>query len=132
MRLYTFGNYYLSSIQQGIQAAHVVSEMSVRYAKGSPQYDMYVDWALNHKTIICLNGGNNKTLIEDVVKPIEDFCYSYPNAVFYEDEQSLGSILTCFGVIVPEYIYNQEQNMFGHQTPEYILHEIINSKGLAR
>jgi len=37
MRLYTFVNYYLSSIQQGIQTAHIVSEMS-NYSENFPDY----------------------------------------------------------------------------------------------
>ena len=31
MRAYFWGNMYLSSIQQGIQAAHVVTEMFAKY-----------------------------------------------------------------------------------------------------
>jgi hypothetical protein len=31
LRLYTFCNFYLSSIQQGIQSAHIVSELFVDY-----------------------------------------------------------------------------------------------------
>lgn len=34
-RAYFFGNMYLSQIQQGIQAAHVVAEMSMAYKKES-------------------------------------------------------------------------------------------------
>ena len=105
MRFYAVGNMYLSSIQQGIQAAHCVAEMLMQpYTEGRSQAKQ--DWALNHKTIICVNGGNNKSLNDfyDLVR----YQSQFPVARFYEDDASLGGILTCVGIIVPEKIYNAD------------------------
>lgn len=122
MRLYTFGNYYMSSIQQGIQASHVVSELFVKYrdtginhdydylpAINGIEYQIKVDnlydWAENHKTMVCLNGGNLLGL-EDILTLLKDVQNNLPWAVFYEDEMSLGGILTNVGIIIPEHIYD--------------------------
>ena len=61
MRFYAVGNMYLSSIQQGIQAAHCVAEMLDRHCSSVHQFEVK-EWTREHKTIICLNGGDNKSL----------------------------------------------------------------------
>jgi hypothetical protein len=113
MRLYTFCNFYLSSIQQGVQTAHVVSEMFSKYYKpfGSlpldPKFQLLRSWASDKegKTIIILNGGNCYDLagISNALEVEENT--KYPCAPFYEDAQSLNRALTCVGVVVPEAIY---------------------------
>lgn len=111
MRAYFFGNMYLSSIQQGIQAAHAVSEMFIRNPLGPDDSlipvpgDLLWDWAKNHKTMILLNGGYAATIQE-----LTDFFNSannlYPYAPFYEEEASLNGALTTVGIILPEKIYS--------------------------
>lgn len=84
MRCYHFGNYYMSSIQQGVQSAHCQMELFVKYKEidlydygtsigsnppihiyeAAEKADMLFDWAKNHKTMICLSAGNNKQLNE--------------------------------------------------------------------
>jgi hypothetical protein len=103
MRLYTFCNYYLSSIQQGIQTAHVVSELMYKHCSEN-QFKMIQDWAKYHKTIVVCNGGNSKD-IEDLHTFFCNKENPYPLADFAEDEQSLNSALTCVGIILPEEIY---------------------------
>lgn len=107
MRLYTFCNYYLSSIQQGIQTAHVVSELMSASFKDQTkeQFKMVLDWAKNHKTIVVCNGGN----CEDLRKLCDFFNTKenpYPFTNFFEDNQSLNSAITCVGIVLPEEIYN--------------------------
>ena len=107
MRFYAVGNQYLSSIQQGIQAFHCLGEMVSNRGSENAMVD---EWLHNHKTLICLNGGNNAKLEE-----FWDFLYisghknPYPFAKFHEDEQSLGGMLTCVGIIVPEEIYTADE-----------------------
>lgn len=105
MRFYALGNQYLSSIQQGIQAFHCLGEMvSDRGAENA----IVDEWLHNHKTLVCLNGGNNSKLWE-----MYDFLNSrnnpYPFAIFHEDNASLGGLLTCVGIIVPEKIYAADE-----------------------
>ena len=58
MRAYFFGNLYMSSIQQGIQAAHAVADMFIKYSnENEPNYHPLREWATDHKTMILLNAG---------------------------------------------------------------------------
>ena len=121
MRCYHFGNFYLSSIQQGIQSAHAQMELFVKYQDTGINYlddyqptieeyryqdavDALYDWAQNHKTMVCLNGGALQDLknIEELMKDVGN---KYPWSTFYEDEYSLGSILTNIAIVLPEEIY---------------------------
>lgn len=121
MRCYHFGNYYMSSIQQGIQAAHCQMELFVKYqdiginhdydylpAINGIEYQIKVDnlydWAENHKTMICLNGGNLQGL-KDIESLFQSEQNIFPWATFYEDEMSLGGILTNVCIVIPEDIY---------------------------
>lgn len=125
MRCYTFGNYYMSSIQQGIQAAHCVAELFIKYKEidlydyclstgqnppsllvcVAEKADMLFDWAKNHKTMICLNGGALGDL-KDIGELMKDSENKYPWSTFYEDEYSLGGILTNVAIVLPEKIYD--------------------------
>lgn len=103
MRAYFFGNMYLSSIQQGIQAAHVTAELFMK--SHSEEGNMYLlDWANNHKTMILLNAGYS----EEIRRLIEFFDTAdnpYPWASFNEGQDALDGALTCVGIVVPEKIY---------------------------
>lgn len=113
MRFYTFCNYYLSSIQQGIQSAHCMHEMFVHYhtypAESKARLAMW-DWAAHHKTMVVLNGGNSAELAEilnTVIQCANEMLLPYD--AFREDGDSLNGALTCVGVVVPEpiYMYNE-------------------------
>ena len=136
MRLYTFGNYYMSSIQQGIQASHCIAELFVKYQdtginsvddyeptvhemEYQDKVDTLYDWAENHKTMVCLNGGNLQGL-QDIVNILLDDQNKLPWATFYEDEMSLGGILTNVGIVVPEYIYDNAAKI---RNKEYTLQD---------
>jgi peptidyl-tRNA hydrolase len=62
MRAYIFGNMYLSSIQQGIQAAHVITDMFVKHKRANKKRKMLHDWATHDKTMVLLNGGTSQDL----------------------------------------------------------------------
>lgn len=117
MRFYSFTNFYLSSIQQGIQPGHAAVELFVKYGRVPPnsrgtewkKNEMLYDWAANHKTFICLNGGNHKG-ISDIAKFFDDKRNPCPFAVFYEDQQSLGGLMTSVGIVIPEKIYATAEN----------------------
>jgi hypothetical protein len=92
---------YLSSIQQGIQAFHCLGEMTLEHTGNK----MFEDWLSIHKTLICINGGNNESLnaLYELLKESD-----YPVAKFHEDNASMGGMLTCVGIIVPEKIYSTD------------------------
>jgi hypothetical protein len=108
MRAYYFGNMYLSSIQQGIQAAHATAELFTHYPRYEDQKvekrDMLFDWAQNHKVMILLNAGYG----EELHSLRQDFCASenpYPWAAFSESPEALDGAMTCVAIILPERIY---------------------------
>lgn len=119
-RLYTFVNFYLSSIQQGIQTAHVLGDMAAEYRdneyvgsghkalKLNQEVKDFWDWNTNHKTIITLNGGANGD-IENTYKTLRNLnrklLRSAAISCFYEDEYSLGGVMTACGIIVSSDIY---------------------------
>ena len=90
---------YLSSLQKGLQTAHVVGELTQ-----SRQDRVFRDWAKQDRIIIILNGGNSASL-----EAFEHFLTTsecdWPWAAFREDDQSLNGAITAVGVIVPETVY---------------------------
>lgn len=139
MRLYSFANYYLSSLQQGLQTAHVVSELFAYY----PHNDKLIDWATHHKTIIILNGGNSADLVSIGTKlGVIGHQLNLPNAFFREDGESLNWSPTACGIIVPAHVYEfaavrvfTEDNMHLYDTvteTEQELAAVLKSYPLAR
>lgn len=106
MRAYYFGNMYLSSIQQGIQAAHATAKMFVKYAnRAGDANGILFDWATNHSTMILLNAGYGSA-IHDLVDFFSDGENPFPWAKFYESPEALDNAITCAGIILPEKIYD--------------------------
>ena len=107
---------YLSSIQQGIQSAHIVHDLFLKYPTREADFgagEMLWDWAQNHKTMIVLNGGMNSD-IHEILYTMEQLEHTHlgimPFVGFNEDEMSLGSILTSVGVVVPKKLYEAKKN----------------------
>ena len=146
-RLYTICNMYLSSVQNGIQSAHVVHELFNKYGLHADdpikanQLEQLIDWSINHKTMIVTNGGMTEHM--EAIIPIVE-ASGLPWALF--DEPGIGDALTCIGVVVPERLYNADVSrlvptnwftkMFGQKsefTPEEVTFiRMLKSKQLAR
>lgn len=103
MRLYTFTNMYLSSLQVGLQSAHVLGEMHFQYEHWAGS--IFDEWAYQHKTIIILNGGYSSALRE-LVTFFNHSENPYPWAEFCESDDALDGALTATGIILPEKIYD--------------------------
>lgn len=147
MRAYSFTNFMLSSIQQGIQPAHALVDMFVKYDTESAQRAVLLDWATNHRTMICLNGGNAAEL-RSIYERIQEIAslLELPFQKFHEDEQSLDGSMTSVAIIVPTHIYEgaaeirQERAQYrdelitarGWGSTEVQLMELLNSYGLAK
>lgn len=105
MRLYSFVNgLYLSPIQHGIQTGHCAVDLVRKYTRlqRSKHTNMVNEWADIHKTFIILNAVNLAGLknVERIVSETP-----LPFQTFHEDVDSLGGLLTCVSVVVPENIY---------------------------
>lgn len=107
MRLYTFCNLYISPIQCGIQTAHVVHDLFVKYydSVGEERGTLY-NWAEDHKTIIVCNAGYSSEL-RSLIDLFHNKANPYPWADFREGENALDGALTCVGIVLPEKIYDR-------------------------
>ena len=133
MRAYFFGNMYLSSIQQGIQAGHVIGEMSLKYLINNYGVNdeicraLYHEWVENHKTMVLLNAGYGAEIHELVTifsHPDND---SLPWAFFKEGEDALDGALTCVGIILPDKIYELAKLIRDPEEFKIIEHSVVNS-----
>lgn len=130
MRYYGFGNYYLSSIQQGIQAAHVISDMFVKYLHLKSlhaEQSILTEWAENHKTIVLLNGGNAEQ-INSLYSKLSSIATQLflPVCFFKEDQESLNNCITSVGIIVPSKYY--EYNATLHKNKEKEFYSMLSEK----
>ncbi len=91
MKCYVFVHSHLSSIQKGIQAAHVVAQLVWQNA---PVTDI---WFREHKTIVLLEGGNTQSLADLIVAVGRT---DFESSIFAEDEQTLDNLTTAIAVIV--------------------------------
>lgn len=132
-RLYSFVNMYLSGIHAGIQTAHMIGEMALRYHRhafvGSVDFET---WLRNGKTIIVLNGGTSQNLEEIASKLFSLGAeLSLPVAEFRESEEALEGMRTCVGIVVPKSVYLHGDPRLGASGSEVDLFSIIASCRLA-
>lgn len=111
MRLYSFVNgRYLSGGQHGIQTGHA----AVRIARMVDNF-VATEWADKHQTFIILNAHNYTGLL-DVTRQLSEFINMHnllvdddnlklPYTAFFEDNDSLGGLQTCFACVLPENLY---------------------------
>jgi len=96
MKLYIFTLDHLSTVQKGIQAAHVVAELM--NDDSHPEHDRDVtEWATDHKTIIMVKGGNHESMIRLLGQAQNQ---NLPHAYFVEDARTLGGLLTAVAILV--------------------------------
>ncbi len=123
MRCYYFGNMYLSSIQQGVQALHATTKLFVKYTSRAGEANRTLfDWAENHDTVILLNGGYSST-INELIHFFADDENPYPWASFHEGIDALDGALTCVGIVFPEKIYDTAR-MIREAHDDELLNEI--------
>lgn len=100
--LYIWNHRWLSSLQKGIQTAHLIAEMSLL---STPEF---TDWAVFYKTIIMLDGGSSDNLNQISNKLMFEKACLLEDA-FEEDRKSLNGATTCVGAIfkksnVPDWV----------------------------
>lgn len=109
LRAYFFMNMYLSSIQQGIQAGHIIGDMAARYLKPGVEGTndiqmMFYEWANAHKTMVVLNAGYGEE-IHDLITFFRDPTNPYPWEDFRESEPALDGATTGVGIVLPSKIF---------------------------
>jgi len=102
-RLYAFvANHYLSQLQLGLQTAHVVGNMSIKYDDDRHEDAAFRTWAAEDKTIIILGAGNHAGVLACWAETIRTNTMALPQSIFFEDEQSMNGMATACGVVVPQ------------------------------
>ncbi len=144
MRAYFWGNMYMSSIQQGIQSLHCLSEMYVKYrhavAGTQNQKDLFT-WADTYKTVIVLNAGESIKLAA-ICDHFQSDDNPYAWAQWSESYDAINGALTNVGIILPERMYKaaQEKKKYWRNWEnrqkltewEIELADLINSTYMAR
>lgn len=134
-RLYTFVNFlYMSQKQWGIQTAHVTSTLMAK-ARQHPAMDQAaMEWANHSPTIIMCKAHNVAELLRlerDIGSLAENL--HLPFAAFREDQDSLGGVITCVGVLVPEEMFSLvsrfQENEATFHAPELCAVDFSGIKG---
>jgi hypothetical protein len=111
-KLYVFVNSWLSSIQKGIQASHLVhkfwaEDLDSVYEKDSLPYvitpkNLLINWVKDSQKIIILEGGSAKNL-KNIWNILDNKIIRslFPIANFHEDD-SLNGCMTATGIILPD------------------------------
>lgn len=104
MRLYSFQNMYFAGIHAGIQTAHSIAEMFIKYPLQSIPHIALESWASDHKTIIVKNGGMAGDL-RNLITLLEHDDNQLAWSPFYESEYAADGCLTNVSVVVPTYMW---------------------------
>jgi len=103
-RLYSFvANGYLSPLQCGLQTAHAVGDMSVKYNDDTHHDHAYRTWAGEDKVVIICAAFNSRG-VQDCHAELQRVgeILGLPISIFFEDEDSLGGAATACAVVVPQ------------------------------
>lgn len=109
MRGYAFSHGYIRPLLAGVQSNHAICRIR---SVNPDMADVYDDWEKNYTTLIYLNGGFTRQMKEtlatleslDVKNPVT-FKFPIPFTPFYEDEDTLGGILTAVGCVIHHRYY---------------------------
>ena len=124
LRCYTFTHWMLRPIQQGIQSGHASMELVNKYLLEKGWINGYAeqvnDWIANHKTIICLNGGNSASL-KDLYTFLDiSEANPFPYVNFYEDEESAEGMMTSIAIILPARIFDGAQALRNYKRDDSV------------
>ena len=127
LRLYSFTNFYLSSIQQGIQTGHAAVELFNKYLISEGWQNGFAEqvneWAANWKTFICLNGGDASG-VAGVERWMTDPVNPYAWTSFVESDVSLNGITTTVAIILPARIFDTAALLRMRKLPDHVTYSI--------
>lgn len=111
-RFYSFvAHHYLSQLQCGLQTAHAVARMSLD-VQSRPSF---TQWAAVDQTIIICGAGNHagvNTCYSQMDTFNSQYPFQLPLVLFHEDEQSMNTMATACGILVPSRFYEAEYDSF--------------------
>jgi len=100
---YIFTHQYLNTMQQGIQSAHVIAELSLLEGERG---NSVREWAKRYKTIRILNAGSGETF-NDRYERFKVICEQYKLSNAYFCEPDINNMMTAFGFIMAPQIISQ-------------------------
>ena len=122
-------NFYLSSIQHGIQCAHTVGMLT----SGEPAHKASLDQWLHQDCTINLRSGGDNESMKELVNWFEEEANDYDWAFFKESDGAMGGMLTCVGIVVPmEMFAPQYEPAYHDNSFEAELYRKIKGTSLAR
>lgn len=98
-KCYVWVHSMLAPIPKGVQSAHAIVELFNK----SNGIELLRKWSIEDKTIIMLNGGNNKNLVQ--IEALLDRLFrntAIPWSFFIEDDETLNNMITACAVIFPD------------------------------
>ena len=113
LRLYSLVNFYISGMHVGIQTGHAAVDLVRKYSSildlqggriTEQQMELVTEWADNHKTFICLNGGDSGSVTAAASILDES---GFPWVEFREP--GLDNAQTCVAVVLPECIFGAQR-----------------------
>lgn len=132
LRFYCFINFYLSSIQQGIQTGHASVDLTTKLLENEAythaQAKLVREWAVDHKTYISLNGGNHRGILDATDLLARNG--HWPFKPFFESEDALGGLQTCVGVVLPDYVFNAQYDRELSRKMDLDIYTFIDERGV--
>jgi len=110
LRMYFFVPYNISPIQQAIQAGHAALEYAHKYA----QSEQFVDFVVNHKTWVILNGGTTNAqrdfegISQGTLNQLGDQLMDNQIDLAWFHEPDLNDALTALCFICDERVFNRK------------------------
>ena len=132
MRAYTFTNWLLRTIQQGIQPAHCLVDMFWKYKDPTTiEYRLLYDWAENHKTMICKSAGDadGVRFVWEELRRLGP-ALNLPFQKFHEDKRSLDGAMTSVGIIVPTMLWTYADMARASREPFNPLIDTLTEAGI--
>ena len=143
LRGFFFTNMYLSSIQKGIQSAHAVHDLFIKYRDQDPagpttrdediaaEHYLWV-WAKKHKTMIVLDAGYDAELV-DLWHFFRDESNPFPFEKWCESKEALNGACTCVAIVLPSTIFKTAEKVRkGKYKPDKSIEDDTAAKRLER
>jgi hypothetical protein len=132
-RLYSFvANGYLSPLQCGLQTAHAVGDMSVKYNDDTHADHAYRTWAGEDKVIIICAAFNTRGVVDchAELQRTAEGALCLPVSIFFEDTDSLNGAATACAVVVPQCYWDTtpEKDKFTGEVTAWVYIDAVTFK----
>lgn len=112
-RMYAFNNMYINGIHNGIQTAHAMDQLWLKYTEKphDPMLAVVREFSKKHKTFILLTDGEHQDMMVTFRKLFKHPDNPYPFERFLEP--GLNNTLTSICIIIPKCLYDAVSTAVG-------------------